>query len=822
MLTTYAYDRCNRLRTATAGSGPGSSVTTFTHDAAGHRTRVESAVAGLSEYGWDAAGRMSSAEPASAAGAIAFQYNADGQRVVKDASAVGGGTAVGFLFDHKHLLHETEGGVGGEISKTYATTCDEEYGDLLGEEDGSKYTHQFDAQANTAALLDEFGQVAARFKYYAFGQVAAVSVEGDAWSTLSVEQWAELTVDAWANMPLEIASPLACAGGQKQYYLDRETQLYLLGCGNNDGGGRYYDAAAGRFLSEDPDRHGGGDVNLYAYVANNPVNDLDPSGHQATQRLGLAIDNDREERERREREQVRFVQYRDTREHPTPPAAAEAKSPIFDLGTAGAPAQRIVFQKQSMLYRWSTIQCHASGISPAEAARGSDAPMLPPRSGRDVLNEWTGRYDNSPHAWERFRSIPSVRIEATEQGRSEQPRLYPTIGSEARIEEEQQYHDRIEEVYKEKVRWYESRGIEVTSQEYFDRFSRLRPINRPPMGSAYDPSAGLPGHWASLAQGGLNVVQAAQNTLVGLANVAVQSIPVIQLLNLMGVNTTIPSSDWTRNHGAAHQYGGDNPYSPEAQVLTAEIGLALATLKLPLPKWLGGGSKAVTAEKTAAETAQAVKATQEAKALATAEAAATADAAKTAAQVPKGEPPVVAKSDLPVAPTKSADSPAVPVQAKTPKAPLANEPPNIMLAREIKTINLKDLGWGKTKFAKRDDSIVYILRDAKTKEALKAGKTEVLKVPDRFREYEAAQKFTGRELEVECISFNSKDFSTIKVETQVREHLVKQGEKLPWDNSPMANRQGRLGRPGPGVPGTRVKRLEAQGWHWEGENYVQR
>ncbi|MEA2710781.1 MAG: hypothetical protein QOF78_3382, partial [Phycisphaerales bacterium] len=56
----------------------------------------------------------------------------------------------------------------------------EEYGDLLGEEDGSMYTHQFDAQANTAALLDEFGQVAARFKYYAFGQVAAVSVEGDA------------------------------------------------------------------------------------------------------------------------------------------------------------------------------------------------------------------------------------------------------------------------------------------------------------------------------------------------------------------------------------------------------------------------------------------------------------------------------------------------------------------------------------------------------------------------------------------------------------------------------------------------------------------
>ena len=45
---------------------------------------------------------------------------------------------------------------------------------------------------------------------------------------------------------------------------------------------RYYDAAAGRFLSEDPIRFVGG-ANFYSYVANNSVRRVDPSGliHQA-------------------------------------------------------------------------------------------------------------------------------------------------------------------------------------------------------------------------------------------------------------------------------------------------------------------------------------------------------------------------------------------------------------------------------------------------------------------------------------------------------------------------------------------------------------
>lgn len=43
-------------------------------------------------------------------------------------------------------------------------------------------------------------------------------------------------------------------------------------------GARFYDASVGRWLSKDPILFGGGDANLYGYVANDPVNGIDPTG----------------------------------------------------------------------------------------------------------------------------------------------------------------------------------------------------------------------------------------------------------------------------------------------------------------------------------------------------------------------------------------------------------------------------------------------------------------------------------------------------------------------------------------------------------------
>jgi len=47
---------------------------------------------------------------------------------------------------------------------------------------------------------------------------------------------------------------------------------------------RWYDPQVGRFISEDPIGFQGGDVNLYAYVLNNPANFRDPTGRQRADR----------------------------------------------------------------------------------------------------------------------------------------------------------------------------------------------------------------------------------------------------------------------------------------------------------------------------------------------------------------------------------------------------------------------------------------------------------------------------------------------------------------------------------------------------------
>ena len=73
--------------------------------------------------------------------------------------------------------------------------------------------------------------------------------------------------------PTTTASATDCFGfgGQFGDYTDGASHLVL--CTH-----RYYDPAAGRFLTRDPIGYAGG-LNLYAYCGNNAVNDSDPSGY---------------------------------------------------------------------------------------------------------------------------------------------------------------------------------------------------------------------------------------------------------------------------------------------------------------------------------------------------------------------------------------------------------------------------------------------------------------------------------------------------------------------------------------------------------------
>lgn len=65
--------------------------------------------------------------------------------------------------------------------------------------------------------------------------------------------------------------------------------MYDVATGLSFMNARYYDPASGRFLSEDPLGFAAGDMNVYRYVGNNPVNLVDPTGLEAgpAQKIGV-------------------------------------------------------------------------------------------------------------------------------------------------------------------------------------------------------------------------------------------------------------------------------------------------------------------------------------------------------------------------------------------------------------------------------------------------------------------------------------------------------------------------------------------------------
>src|SRR5208337_832013 len=107
----------------------------------------------------------------------------------------------------------------------------------------ARYCYHFNGTESTAALTDVNQNVVNSYAYDPFGTVL--------------------------NQQETITQPFKYVG---QYGVMAEPNgLYYMRA-------RYYDPAVGRFISEDPIGFAGGDVNLFAYVLNNPVNSTDPGG----------------------------------------------------------------------------------------------------------------------------------------------------------------------------------------------------------------------------------------------------------------------------------------------------------------------------------------------------------------------------------------------------------------------------------------------------------------------------------------------------------------------------------------------------------------
>jgi RHS repeat-associated protein len=289
---SYARDELGRISTKTETIEGASTTYGYTCDLAGRLVEVTKDGTPHAQYTYDASGNRLSLTSTSGSvtgtydaqdrlrqyGATTYTYNAHGSLETKTTAA--GMTAYGYdalgnlrsvlLPDNtlvEYLVDGLNRRIGRKVNGVVVKRC--LYLDRLrpiAELDGAGnvvITFVYASGSNSPAFMVK-GGVAYRIIKDHLGSPRLVV---DA-ATGAVAQ--RMDFDEYGNVLLDTNpgfQPIGFAGG----LYDPDTGLVRFGA-------RDYDAEMGRWTAKDPIRLAGGDTNLYAYVGNDPVNFIDPSG----------------------------------------------------------------------------------------------------------------------------------------------------------------------------------------------------------------------------------------------------------------------------------------------------------------------------------------------------------------------------------------------------------------------------------------------------------------------------------------------------------------------------------------------------------------
>ena len=282
---TYGYDQDGRLATFTHFNGI---ATSYTYDAASRLTGIGSVVASY-QFTLDGNGnRINSAQteplaPAYSLGSTTYGYNAQQNRLLSagplsyaydNEGQLANAAGTGLTFDYNHRLvaigTDTQFSYDGRGNRLIATRAGvtthyiyDPWGNLVADADSNGVTHKYIYGKGLLAIVTS----SARYCYHFNGTG----------STVAITDMTQNVVNSYAYDPFgqilgqqeTVPQPFKYVG---QYGVMAEPNgLYYMRA-------RYYDPTVGRFISEDPLGFGGGDVNLFAYVQNNPVSLIDPIG----------------------------------------------------------------------------------------------------------------------------------------------------------------------------------------------------------------------------------------------------------------------------------------------------------------------------------------------------------------------------------------------------------------------------------------------------------------------------------------------------------------------------------------------------------------
>jgi len=184
-------------------------------------------------FAWDFENRLTSVTLPGSGGTVSFKYDPFGRRIYKSSSS---GTSI-FAYDQGNVIEEVNG--SGAVVARYADTLHIDDPLAMVRSSATSY-YETDGLGTVTSLSNSAGSLAQTYTFDAFGKQTASSGS--------------------------LTNPFKFTGRE----FDTETSLYYYRA-------RYYDPQPGRFLSEDPLGFGQG-VNFYAYVANNPINLIDPTG----------------------------------------------------------------------------------------------------------------------------------------------------------------------------------------------------------------------------------------------------------------------------------------------------------------------------------------------------------------------------------------------------------------------------------------------------------------------------------------------------------------------------------------------------------------
>lgn len=217
------------------------SDTGYSYDSIGNLTNHENKI-----YNYDWANRLVSVSDES--GLVAtYTYDAMNRRVSK--SVVDGNITTTYTYSGSQVLEEAENGTF-KRSYIYGNYVDEPLA-MYDAVNNKTYTYIRDRQYSIVGLVDENGAVIESYKYSAYGLRTVFDANGD---------------------------EIACTNYNNYYgytgrRFDEESGLWYYR-------NRMYSAELGRFLQRDPAGYVDG-MNLYAYVMNNPMSYLDPTGRTA-------------------------------------------------------------------------------------------------------------------------------------------------------------------------------------------------------------------------------------------------------------------------------------------------------------------------------------------------------------------------------------------------------------------------------------------------------------------------------------------------------------------------------------------------------------